>query len=278
MESSLSPYREIIESMLRNGHSDEDISSHLHLECGLTKGFSKANIRKFSAQNGIGRERVQDSKLESEIAQAINETGPSYGRRMMTGYLSSKGIGASEGRVGSVLRHINRPYHADRHQRSRNLNPVPYSAECMGHKLHLDQNEKMVMFGVTHVLAVDGFSSKIVSHSTMPVKNNLTIYQDVYRSAVLQHGMWDQIRVDHGREFFLTLFMQEKLAGYRNNTAREPYLQTSSTHVSWLIVLFPLITQLLADNIDFSVSTMVWSEPSKNSIVAAADRDLSKFK
>ena len=90
--------------------------------------------------------------------------------------------------------------------------------------------------------------------------------------------MWDQIRVDHGKEFFLTLFMQEKLAGYRNNTAREPYLQTSSTHVSWLIVLFPLITQLLADNIDFSVSTMVWSEPSKNSIVAAADRDLSKFK
>ena len=78
--------------------------------------------------------------------------------------------------------------------------------------------------------------------------------------------------MDHGREFFLTLFMQEKLAGYRNNTAREPYLQT------WLIVLFPLITQLLADNIDFSVSTMVWSEPSKNSIVAAADRDLSKFK
>ena len=77
MESSLSPYREIIESMLRNGHSDEDISSHLHLECGLTKGFSKANIREFTAQNGIGRERVQDSKLESEIAQAINEVSNS---------------------------------------------------------------------------------------------------------------------------------------------------------------------------------------------------------
>ena len=77
MESSLSPYREIIESMLWNVHSDEDISSHLHLECGLTKGFSKANIREFSAQNGIGRERVQDSKLESEIAQAINEVSNS---------------------------------------------------------------------------------------------------------------------------------------------------------------------------------------------------------
>ncbi|KAE8296624.1 hypothetical protein D5F01_LYC05385 [Larimichthys crocea] len=186
MESSLSPYQEIIENMLRHGHSDEQISSHLQFECGLTKGFSKANLRRFCAQNGIGRKRIQDSKLESEIAKAIKE-------------------------------------------RSRNLNPVPYSAEYTGHKLHIDQNEKLVMFGVTHVLSVDGFSSKIISHSTMPVKNNLTIYQEVYRSAVLQYGMWDQIRVDHGREFFLTLFMQEKLAGYRNNTERQPYLQTSST-------------------------------------------------
>lgn len=51
----------------------------------------------------------------------------------------------------------------------------------MGHKLHLDQNEKMVMFGVTHVVAIDGFSSQIVAYNTMPVKNNLTIYQNVYR-------------------------------------------------------------------------------------------------
>lgn len=51
----------------------------------------------------------------------------------------------------------------------------------MGHKLHLDQNEKLVMFGVTHVVAIDGFSSQIVAYNTMPVKNNLTVYQKVYR-------------------------------------------------------------------------------------------------
>lgn len=73
MESSLSPYQEIIENMLRHGHSDEQISSHLQFECGLTKGFSKANLRRFCAQNGIGRKRIQDSKLESEIAKAIKE-------------------------------------------------------------------------------------------------------------------------------------------------------------------------------------------------------------
>lgn len=51
----------------------------------------------------------------------------------------------------------------------------------MGHKLHLDQNEKLGMFGVTHVLAVDGYSNKIVSNATMPIKNNLVIFEEVYR-------------------------------------------------------------------------------------------------
>lgn len=46
---------------------------------------------------------------------------------------------------------------------ARNLNPVPYSAVYMGHKVHIDQNEKLVMFRVTHVLTVDGFSSKCQS-------------------------------------------------------------------------------------------------------------------
>eukprot|EP00064_Thunnus_orientalis_P001385 superscaffoldBa00000094_g1388 len=45
--------------------------------------------------------------------------------------------------------------------------PVQYSAEYI-HKLHIDLNKKLVMFWVTNVLSVDGFSSK----------NNLTIYQE----------------------------------------------------------------------------------------------------
>lgn len=63
----------------------------------------------------------------------------------------------------------------------RNFNPVPYYAAYMGHELHLDQNEKLAMFGVTRVIAIDGYSSKVVAHATMPVKNNLIIYEDVYR-------------------------------------------------------------------------------------------------
>ena len=51
----------------------------------------------------------------------------------------------------------------------------------MGHKLHVDQNEKLVMFGVTHVMAIDGFSKEVDGHSTMPIKNNIVIYEEVYR-------------------------------------------------------------------------------------------------
>ncbi|KAK3751422.1 hypothetical protein QZH41_018769 [Actinostola sp. cb2023] len=44
-----------------------------------------------------------------------------------------------------------------------------------------DQNEKLVMYGVVHVCAVDGYSGMIVSHALMPVKNNLLIYDHIYR-------------------------------------------------------------------------------------------------
>ncbi|XP_072573404.1 uncharacterized protein [Paramormyrops kingsleyae] len=111
----------------------------------------------------------------------------------------------------------------------RNFNPVPYHAAYMGHKVHLDQNEKLAMFGVTHVIAVDGYSSKVVAYATMPVKNNLTIYEEVYRSAVVNYGLWDQVRVDHGKEFYLSLFIQEILAPYRHNQDKPSYCQTTST-------------------------------------------------
>ncbi|XP_041960404.1 uncharacterized protein LOC121718985 isoform X1 [Alosa sapidissima] len=112
---------------------------------------------------------------------------------------------------------------------ARNLNPVPYRAEYFGEKLHMDQNEKLVMFGVTHAMAIDGYSGKLVGHSTMPVKNNLVIYEEVYRKAVLGHGLWDQVRTDRGREFYLCQYVQEKLAGQRYCTARPSFLQTPST-------------------------------------------------
>ena len=61
------------------------------------------------------------------------------------------------------------------------MNSVPYQTDYFGHKVHVDQNEKLVMYGVTHICVVDGFSGKIVGFVTMPVKNNIEIYTHFFR-------------------------------------------------------------------------------------------------
>jgi len=100
----------------------------------------------------------------------------------MTGLLSSQGVTVSQQRVEESLRRVNPGYeHAHRTATARPLNPVPYRADYFGHKLHIDQNEKLVMFGVTHICAVDGYSGKIVGFITMPVKNNVEIYMHLFR-------------------------------------------------------------------------------------------------
>ena len=38
--------------------------------------------------------------------------------------------------------------------------------------MHFDQNAKLGMYGVTHVVAIDGHSIFIAGTYTMPVKNN----------------------------------------------------------------------------------------------------------
>ena len=52
-----------------------------------------------------------------------------------------------------------------------------------GDKLHLDQNEKCVTFGVTHVLAIDGYSRKI------PKKNPILIYDLLFCPLLLSEGL-----------------------------------------------------------------------------------------
>lgn len=59
---------------------------------------------------------------------------------------------------------------------------MPYYAAYMGHKLHMDQNEKMAMFGVTYVLAIDGYSGKLVGHAIMPKKKTISSYMRKFTS------------------------------------------------------------------------------------------------
>ena len=57
---------------------------------------------------------------------------------------------ASKKRAGKSLQRVAPEYH----ERKQNdtawqTNPIPYIANYYGHKLHIDQNEKLVMYGVT---------------------------------------------------------------------------------------------------------------------------------
>ena len=100
----------------------------------------------------------------------------------MTGFLLSKGFNVSEQRVGSALRNVApNQYEGRRSDSLDRSNPVPYHACHFGHKVHLDQNEKLVLFGVTSVIARDGYSGKIVAFGIMPVKNCIAIYDLVFR-------------------------------------------------------------------------------------------------
>ena len=90
---------------------------------------------------------------------------------MMRGVLASHGFYASEVRVGHALRCVNPGHHRQRQENSyRQLNPAVYQADYFGKKAHIDQNKKLVMFGVTHVAAIDGYSGKIVAFATMAIK------------------------------------------------------------------------------------------------------------
>lgn len=101
---------------------------------------------------------------------------------MIKGFLKSKGIDGGDRRVGKALSVVSLLYHAARCANvQRNINPLPYKADYFGHKLHIDQNEKLVMYGLTHVYASDGYSGKLVSFASMPIKNNSVIYYHIYR-------------------------------------------------------------------------------------------------
>ena len=107
-----------------------------------------------------------------------------YGRKTLTGLLASEGIRIAEKRVGLSMQTLAPHQHKARQLNvARQLNPHPYTANYFGHKLHVDQNEKLVMYGVTHAMAIDGYSRKIISFITMPIKNCVGILIHMARYA-----------------------------------------------------------------------------------------------
>ncbi len=174
------------------------------------RGFSVHSLERFCSAKSIHKTaRPSDQRLDDAVAGAIaqvklpqcvlcqsisksliclvflscaHQVRPTYGWKTMTGLLASQALRASQHRVGETLRRMNPTYHqARRTSTAKKLNPVPYRADYFGHKVNIDQNEKLVMFRVTHICAVDGFSGKIVGFVTMPVKNNVQIFTHFFK-------------------------------------------------------------------------------------------------
>lgn len=208
----------------------ESVSLHLQTLFPNVRGLSVRSVRRFCSERGIHyRSGFSDDELDAVVRRRVTFVGHSYGRRSLQGLLRAEGICVSQLRLGASLR---RTFPFAQSQRSRTLgramNPIPYRAMFYGEKLHFDQNEKLVMFGVVHVLAVDGYSRKIVGFSTMPKKNPITIYGTIMQPLLLSEGIWDQLRSDYGTEFALVAIIQNHLSSYRVHQNRVSTLQTTS--------------------------------------------------
>ena len=101
----------------------------------------------------------------------------------MTGYVREKyKVNISQRRISTALQMAAPQYHQRCQTNTARLtNQISYKADYFGHKLHIDQNEKLVMYRVTHVTEIDGHSRFVLCGVTMPVKNNQIIYEKVYR-------------------------------------------------------------------------------------------------
>ena len=92
------------------------------------------------------------------------------------------GVSISERKVGNVLKKICPRTQAERcMQAERSFNSKVYKVDYFGHKLLVDQNEKLVMYVVSYVVARDGYSRMITGYTTMAIKSNLTIYEKMFR-------------------------------------------------------------------------------------------------
>lgn len=172
-----------IRDQIQNNCTYSAIAAQLQQRYPTARGLSARSVRRYCNDNNISRSsRLNSSEVDDAVERAVSAVGPSYGRRTLTGLLRSEGIIIGEQRVRSSMRRITPIYLERRHQHTyRQLNPRPYYAEYYGHKIHIDQNEKLVRFGVTHVAASDGYSGKLLGVITMPVKNSVLIYDDLFR-------------------------------------------------------------------------------------------------
>lgn len=222
-----------IRVLIWSGVSHKDISELYRAHYGNIRGLSERSVRRYCLERSV--HRIEDDDLDVIVGRLVDLYGHSYGRRMMQGSVRSM-LGVTTGavsqrRISDSLRRVApQAFQARTRDTLQRTNPVPYYAPYFGYKGHFDQNEKLAQnFGLTHVLFTDGCSRFIIGSVMMPIKNPILIYEYLFRPALLKYGLFDQIRMDHGTEFCLCIFVQELLKRYRFDQSRHAWRQTTST-------------------------------------------------
>lgn len=238
-------FEELVAFLFSQGWNYNDISAYLRRVTSGERGYSCRNVRRFCTDRLMRRRSsLSDSDLDAVVGIFIRRVGHSYGRRTLHGLLRYYGIQVSQGRLSASLRRVApSQYRARSLATYRVLNPVPYRASFYGEKLHLDQNEKLVMYGITHVIAVDGYSRKVVGFITLPVKNSIAIYDLLFRPLLIRDGLWEQVRVNHGSEFAMVVSVQQSLAPLRRAQHHHPVLQSMSRQNHRAERMWPEINQ-----------------------------------
>lgn len=110
------------------------------------------------------------------------QVGPTYGASTLQGYLRTKGIQVSKATIHEVQKKANPiAFKQRKHDLLDKRNPIPYYAPYFGYRGHIDQNEKLVRYGVVHVVLRDGHSGFIENWITLPSKNPIRLYSKFFR-------------------------------------------------------------------------------------------------
>ena len=224
---------DFVRDLVKRGASHLTVANYYKdVNPGL-RGISERSVRRYCKAHGITR--ITDDEVDEMVGEMIENYGHCYGRALMQGSVRFQ-LGVTYGAVSQqrVTRSLRRlapdAFEARTLDVIDRTNPVPYFAPYFGYKIHMDQNEKVGQrFGCTHVALIDGCSRMICGFACMEVKNPILIYEFVFRPALVEFGIWNQLRVDHGKEFVLCIFVQELLKDYRVEREKRPWKQTPST-------------------------------------------------
>ena len=95
---------DFVRNEILSGTTHKRLSDELKALYPGQRGFSERSVRPFCQDNGIHyRGGLSSNEVDIVVSQAVQEVGPTYGRRTMRGLLVSRGIALEKGALGILF-------------------------------------------------------------------------------------------------------------------------------------------------------------------------------